>query len=179
MTVAESLQSEQKIVLIQGEYRVTDKPNVVLSTLLGSCVAMCLFDANAHVGGMNHFLLPGSEADEQTSTSLRYGVHAMELLVNDLLKSGARRQNLRAKLFGGARMLAGLTDLGARNAGFAENYLRRENIPMVGGSLRGDRGRRIEFWPFSGRTRQLLIGGPPKLERYPPVPDEHGAMELF
>lgn len=180
MTLLTRAAAEQKITVIQGEYRISSSPAIVLSTLLGSCVAMCLHDPVACVGGMNHFLLPGTDVPERDdSQSLRYGAYAMELLVNSLLIQGAKRPHLRAKLFGGARMLAGLTDLGSRNAEFAESYLRRENIPLVGGSLRGDRGRRIEFWPATGRTRQLLIGGTLAAERYPPPPVDVGAVELF
>ena len=157
MTATLALAAECRITIIQGEYQISTRPGLVLSTLLGSCVAMCLHDPIARMGGMNHFLLPGPDADD-CDGSLRYGAHAMELLVNGLLATGARRSQLRAKLFGGARMLAGLTDLGSRNADFAEDYLRREKIAYTGGSLRGDRGRRIEFWPHTGRTRQLLVG---------------------
>jgi chemotaxis protein CheD len=171
-------QVETKITILQGEYKISARADVILSTLLGSCVAMCLFDPVAQIGGLNHFLLPGCGSADEGDRSLRYGAYSMELLVNNLLALGASKHSLRAKLFGGARMLAGLTDLGARNADFAEQYLQRENIPLVGGSLRGDRGRRVEFWPFTGRTRQLLLGGALAPERYPAVPRE-SAVELF
>lgn len=166
--------------IIQGEYRISKRPDSVLTTLLGSCVAACIWDPVLQIGGMNHFLLPGTnDLRDDEAQSLRYGAYAMELLVNSLLAQGAKRQQLRAKLFGGARMLASLTDLGARNADFAERYLRQENIRLMGGSLRGDRGRRIEFWPVSGRTRQLLIGGEDVTERFQPMPSDHGSVELF
>lgn len=168
MIAAPAAAAERRIVVMQGKYQISARPEVVLSTLLGSCVAMCLHDPIAGVGGMNHFLLPGPDAADHAS-SLRYGAYAMELLVNGLLATGARRSQLRARLFGGARMLAGLTDLGARNAEFAETYLRRENIAYAGGSLRGDRGRRVEFWPHTGRTRQLLVGADFAPEPYAPV----------
>ncbi len=172
---------ERKILVVQGEYHISTRPDVVLSTLLGSCVSVCLRDPVAGVGGMNHFLLPGADCEDDGTGSVRYGAHAMELLVNGLLAQGARRARLEAKLFGGARMLAGLTDLGARNAEFAEHYVKRESIAFTGGSLRGDRGRRVEFWPCSGRTRQLWVGGNAPVfasERYTP-PAEQGAVELF
>jgi chemotaxis protein CheD len=140
--------SERRINIIQGEQYVDNDPATVLTTLLGSCVAACLWDPKAGVGGMNHFLLPGD----------RYGVHSMELLVNGLLRKGAQRDRLQAKLFGGARMIKGLTDVGELNAAFAERFLRAENIAIVGGSLRGETGRRIQFWPASGRARQILMG---------------------
>lgn len=170
---------ETKITVIQGEYRISERDDVVLSTLLGSCVAMCLFDPVAHIGGLNHFLLPGTGGQEESDRSLRYGAYSVELLVNGLLSKGASRTRLQAKLFGGARMLAGLTDLGHRNAEFAENYLKEENIPLIGSSLRGERGRRLEFWPYTGRTRQMLIGGSMPAERYTPAPRDTGSVELF
>src|ERR1700694_156612 len=112
--------ADRKITIIKGEYRISSSPNVVLSTLLGSCVAMCLHDPISGIGGMNHFLLPGTEGtSSDDSNSLRYGAYSMELLVNNLLAHGAKRHQLRAKLFGGAKMLSGLTDLGSRNAEFS------------------------------------------------------------
>jgi len=148
--------------IVQGEQHVDNDPATVLTTLLGSCVAACLWDPKAGVGGMNHFLLPGDRATAKTgmpeSEAMRYGVHSMELLVNGLLRKGAQRERLQAKLFGGARMIKGLTDVGELNAAFAERFLREENISIVGGSLRGESGRRIQFWPVSGRARQILMG---------------------
>src|SRR3954452_1218512 len=137
MSAALLASAERKVTVVQGEYRVSAQSDLVLSTLLGSCVAVCLRDPVAGVGGMNHFLLPGTEHAD--ASSLRYGSGAMELLVSALLANGAKRSRLEAKLFGGARMLAGLTELGARNADFAEDYLRRERIAHIGGSLRGER----------------------------------------
>jgi len=154
--------SERRINIIQGEQYVDNDPATVLTTLLGSCVAACLWDPKAGVGGMNHFLLPGDRAVAKMgmpeSEAMRYGVHSMELLVNGLLRKGAQRDRLQAKLFGGARMIKGLTDVGELNAAFAERFLRAENIAIVGGSLRGETGRRIQFWPASGRARQILMG---------------------
>ena len=89
--------------IIQGEYRVSNDPDVALTTLLGSCVAACIWDPVLHVGGMNHFLLPGDN-EQQIRDSERYGVHLMELLVNALFRQGASRQRLVAKLFGGANL---------------------------------------------------------------------------
>lgn len=148
---------ERRVHIIQGEYNVSDDPGVVLTTLLGSCVAACLRDPVAGVGGINHFLLPGQEDGAQRSADETYGVHLMELLVNGLLRRGARRERLEGKLFGGARTMDGLADIGARNAAFAERFLRHEGIRMSGGSLRGEHGRRIQFWPVSGRARQAFL----------------------
>ncbi|MDH6235247.1 chemotaxis receptor (MCP) glutamine deamidase CheD, partial [Mesorhizobium soli] len=94
----------QRITVMRGEFHVVDRPEVVLTTILGSCVAACLRDPYAGVGGMNHFLLPGTLGAARRDAE-RYGVHLMELLVNGLLARGAQRQRLEAKLFGGARTL--------------------------------------------------------------------------
>jgi chemotaxis protein CheD len=149
--------SFHRLHIVQGEQCVSDDPSAVLSTLLGSCVAACMRDAGAGIGGMNHFLLPGRQSQAGAAGSLSHGVHAMELLVNALLAKGARRDRLEAKLFGGASLMDGLTDIGALNAAFAEDFLKREGIAHVGGSLGGRQGRRIQFWPVSGRARQVLL----------------------
>ncbi|MAW78887.1 MAG: chemotaxis protein CheD [Parvularcula sp.] len=143
------------IHVIQGDFAVTNDANAVMTTILGSCVATCLFDPVVRVGGMNHFLLPGdvSKAGEMT-----FGVHAMELLINALLKKRADKYRLQAKLFGGARMIQGLSDIGAKNARFAREFLERENIPCVGESLGGTQARRIRFEPATGRARQRVMG---------------------
>ena len=175
--------AERRVNIVQGEFHVTDDPAIVLTTILGSCVAACLHDRVAGVGGMNHFLLPGSDGPGLPSAV--HGVHAMELLVNGLLQRGARRERMEAKLFGGARMLRGLTDVGSLNADFAERFARRERIAITGGSLRGERGRRIQYWPVAGRARQLALAGPEAAvfttERVRPSrqADEGGTLELF
>ena len=146
-----------RVHVVQGEHFVTDEPDAVLTTLLGSCVAACIRDPAAGVGGMNHFLLPGARSQMEDRQAWRQGVHAMELLVNALLQRGARRERLEAKLFGGARLLDGLTDVGRQNADFAERFLIDEGIRHVGGSLRGEHGRKIQYWPGCGRARQSLM----------------------
>ena len=171
----------RKIHVIQGQFHVADEDDVMLTTILGSCVAACIRDPLAGIGGMNHFLLPGETGDE----GLRYGVQSMELLVNALLRKGARRERLEVKLFGGAHLFDGLSDVGAQNAAFAERFLRDEGLTHVGGSLRGDRARRIQFWPVSGRARQILLAPTESrvfaAERRQPVagPEDAGALDLF
>ena len=140
LTVAASRVREKCINIVQGEQAILSDPDAVLSTLLGSCVAACLRDPVAGVGGMNHFLLPGDQFDTGGGGAERHGVHAMELLVNGLLRRGAARSRLEAKLFGGARIMSGLTDIGEKNATFAERFLRAEKISVVGGSLRATGG---------------------------------------
>jgi chemotaxis protein CheD len=141
---------------VQGEYRISGDPEELFSTLLGSCVAVCLWDPVARVGGMNHFLLPMGPQGA-TDGMTRYGVHAIEVLINGLLKRGARRDGLRAKLFGGARMSPRLRDIGTANASFARSYLSTEDIPCVAESLGGSSARRVVFRPTTGQVRQLLV----------------------
>lgn len=174
----------RRVNIVQGEHHVTDDPAIMVTTLLGSCVAACIRDPIAGIGGMNHFLLPGSGGE---GAAQRHGVHAMELLVNALLGHGARRERLEAKLFGGARLIEGLTDIGRQNADFAEMFLAREGIRLVGSSLRGEFGRKVQFWPVSGRARQSLMEKEVRnrifeTERHLrplPAAQEDGSVELF
>jgi len=150
----------RRVNIIQGEFKVLSDPNAVLTTILGSCVAACLRDPIAGVGGMNHFLLPGSaSAMSGGGDATRYGVHLMELLINGLLKQGARRDRLEAKVFGGAKTIATFSNVGEQNAAFAMQFLRDEGINVVGSSTGGDHGRKLEFWPVSGRARQYPLTG--------------------
>lgn len=176
--------------VVQGEQHVDNDPHTLLTTILGSCIAACIWDPVRGIGGMNHFLLPGEENQtpdpRSPASSARYGVYAMELLVNALLRRGARRESLQAKLFGGARIIRGLTDIGHMNATFAERFLQAEGIPLAGGSLRGNQGRRIQFWPTTGRARQVLLR-PDTVTVFQTeyqvsvskVPVQTGAVELF
>jgi len=183
LRVRRAMADGEVVHIVQGEQYVSEDPNVVIATLLGSCVAGCLRDPIARVGGMNHFLLPGGEGARE---DIGFGVHAMELLVNALLAHGARRERIEAKLFGGSCVVAGLTSVGEKNARFAEEFLRREGIRHIGGSLRGDSGRRLQYWPVSGRARQVFMGSTaPELiarETRPvatPKTEDAGALELF
>jgi chemotaxis protein CheD len=173
----------RRVNVVQGEYNVSADPSVVFTTILGSCVAACIRDPVAGVGGLNHFLLPGNDNSDRTTEVERYGVHLMELLVNGLMKMGARRDRLEAKLFGGAKMMERLSDIGKLNASFAERFLQHEGIRMVGGSLGGEQGRRIQFWPVSGRARQFMMPLDRTFVNAPPVkvpaPASAGEVELF
>jgi chemotaxis protein CheD len=174
--------SARRVHVIQGEYKVSNDPDVVLSTILGSCVAACMRDPVAGVGGMNHFLLPGNGASPASgSEASRYGVNLMELLINGLLKAGARRDRLEAKIIGGAKTIATFSNIGEQNAIFAEKFLKDEGIKIVGINVGGDNGRKLEYWPVSGRARQIPLTGaetrktvaaeqaPPKPETRKPV----------
>ena len=141
--------------VVQGEFRVSKDPAIAMSTILGSCVSVALFDDAAGVGGINHFLLPAS--GERGNTELRYGAMANELLINELLKLGASRSHIRAKLFGGANVVARLGDVGSRNVSFARDYMRREGIPVEELDVGGTQARRLQFHPTSGKSRVFKV----------------------
>ena len=171
---------ERRVHVGQGDHHVSSDPDVVLTTVLGSCVALCLRDPEAGVGGMNHFLLPEG-AGAESGAGRRYGAYLMEVLINDVLKAGGRRDRLEAKLFGGGRMFDSLSDVGAANADFAEKFLADEGIPVVSRSLRGAGGRRIHYWPVSGRARQRVVTDGAILPPATPPPPSvaTGDLELF
>ncbi len=140
--------------ILPGEYYFTCK-DMLIVTVLGSCVAACIRDRVTGIGGMNHFMLPASgDLDSPVSASMRYGTYAMEVLINELLKSGARRENLEAKVFGGGNVLAGFTSMnvGQRNAQFVREYLRAENIRVVAEDLNDIHPRKVYFFPRSGKV---------------------------
>lgn len=143
------------VYLKPGEYYVS-RSQTVISTVLGSCVSACLFDPVNHVMGMNHFLLSGEHPPPNGPliyTDMgRYGVHSMELLINRLLKYGAERKYIKAKVFGGARLLLSSTpkntflNVGEVNSRFVRNFLIREQIPILAADLEGNQGRVVRFY---------------------------------
>jgi chemotaxis protein CheD len=143
----------EAIKLMPGEYYVT-KRDMVLVTVLGSCVAACIRDRVTGVGGMNHFMLPDDKSESPVAAGARYGSYAMETMINQLLKAGAKRSNLEAKLFGGGNVLRGftVTNIGERNVEFALEYLKKDNIRLVAKSLLDIYPRKIYFFPASGQV---------------------------
>lgn len=141
--------------ILPGEYYYTGK-DMLIVTVLGSCVSACIRDRVTGVGGMNHFMLPdgGGDADSPISASARYGTYAMEILINDLLKAGARRENLEAKVFGGGNVLSGFTSInvGERNAQFVRNFLKVENIRIVAEDLNDIHPRKVYYFPRTGKV---------------------------
>ncbi len=173
-----SARTSKTVTVVQGDYAVSADPHVVMSTVLGSCVAVCLYDQKIGVGGMNHFLLASSGTAK--SDDLKYGVNAMELLINRVLRAGGDRRNLQAKLFGGARMTDHSRDIGRSNADFALEFLEREGIACVSQSLGGDKARRVQFTPTTGAARQLQVVGPaPDIAPVKRPPPQNSDITLF
>lgn len=147
--------NSQAVKLLPGEYYVTDK-DLLLVTVLGSCVAACIRDCYSGIGGMNHFMLPdvGGDVGSPLNASARYGTYAMEILINQLLKLGARRCNLEAKVFGGGNVLDGLTvaNVGQRNADFVLKFLQTEKIRIVAQDLVDIFPRKVYFFPKSSKV---------------------------
>ncbi|MGZ8271687.1 MAG: chemoreceptor glutamine deamidase CheD [Methylophilus sp.] len=139
-----------------GEYYYTDK-NMLIVTVLGSCVSACIRDKVSGIGGMNHFMLPDSakaDKDNPVSESMRYGTYAMEVLINQLLRNGARRENLEAKIFGGGNVLRSFTtnNVGDRNAEFVKKYLKDEGIKVTGEDLLDIYPRKVYYFPKTGKV---------------------------
>ncbi len=139
-----------------GEYYFTDK-DMVIVTVLGSCVSACIRDSKTGIGGMNHFMLPdGATADKDSpvSESMRYGTYAMEVLINQLLRNGARRENLEAKIFGGGNVLKSFTtmNVGDRNAIFVRKFLKEERIKVTGEDLLDIYPRKVYYFPKTGKV---------------------------
>ncbi|QXL84279.1 chemoreceptor glutamine deamidase CheD [Comamonas sp. NLF-1-9] len=138
------------VKVLPGEYFVSNE-NLVVQTVLGSCIAACLWDSRSRVGGLNHFMLPeGSGADQ----SGRYGSYAMELLINEMMKLGARRETLQAKIFGGGQVMANFTamNVGERNTAFVQNYLATERIPIIAQDVLDIYPRKVAFFPATGKA---------------------------
>ena len=142
--------------ILPGEYYFTNK-DMLIVTVLGSCVSACIRDRVSGLGGMNHFMLPdggGGDVNSPVSASARYGTYAMEILINDLLKAGARRENMEAKVFGGGAVLRGFTaiNVGERNAAFVLSYLRAEKMRVVAEDLNDIHPRKVYFFPRTGKV---------------------------
>lgn len=153
---------QDRIHITQGEWAVGNAPDRIISTILGSCVSCCIWDPIAAVGGMNHMLLTVSSASKAACNLA--GINAMELLINDIMKLGGRRDRLHAKAFGGARMVAGLSEIGKLNSDFTLDFLKKEGIHCEGYSLGGISARHVMFWPATGRVMQKIRPDAPNEE---------------
>lgn len=174
-----------------GEVHAAREPTVV-QTVLGSCIAVCLFDPEARVGGMNHFMLPEQALDDPSANSARYGVHAMELLIGAIQKLGGRRHRLRAKVFGGGHVLriaASEDGVPARNIAFIDAFLRDEELTVAARDVGGQQARRVLLETDTGRVlvkrlgrreqREVQVVERTGRERIQRVPLAAGAVELF
>lgn len=171
-----------RITVLQGQARVSAGPRVEFSTVLGSCVSTCLYDPEAMLGGMNHFLLAEPAGDRSAGIDEHYGVYLMEVLINEMLAYGATKQRLRAHLYGGANMRAGMIHIGTMNAEFARRFLERERIVLAKADLGGTCARRVDFRPASGQVRCRIVdpGQAPDPARPAPAPHSGGGeVELF
>ncbi len=138
------------VKVLPGEYYVSNE-DLVIMTVLGSCIAACIWDGRARAGGMNHFMLPDGDSADGFG---RYGSYAMELLINEMLKKGARRESMQAKVFGGAQVMAGFTtmNVGERNTKFVLDYLATERIPVVSQDVLDIHPRKVCFFPVTGKA---------------------------
>lgn len=154
---------ERQVSIIHpGEYFSSDE-DIIISTILGSCIAVAMYDPNLHLGGLNHFMLPGElhgRAFYQEESG-RYGMFAMELLINDLIKKGARRDKLVAKVFGGGHVLSSTTSgsIPDSNIRFALDFLETERITIVSQDVGGTEARKVMFFPRTARVLLKRFGG--------------------
>lgn len=142
------------IKIISGECVVTDDPNIMLETILGSCVAACIRDPMLCVGGMNHFLLPSTsqETDQNSGDALRYGAFAMERLINEILKRGGVKSRLEVKLFGGGNVIKSGMMIGDKNAQFVRRFMAAEGLTIAGEDLGDSCPRRVHYYPGTGKV---------------------------
>ncbi len=150
------------VKILPGEYFVSDE-GIVIMTVLGSCIAACIWDPKVRVGGMNHFMLPEGGGD----TSGRYGSYAMELLINEMIKLGARRETMQAKVFGGGQVMHSFTSMnvGERNTQFVLDYLQTERIAVVSKDVLDIHPRKVCYFPATGKAmvKRLAHSHPEKL----------------
>lgn len=139
------------VQVLPGELHVTDE-EVVISTVLGSCVSACVRDTVRGIGGINHFMLPNVLRGD-AGDSARYGVYALEVLVNQVLGSLGKRANLEVKVFGGGRVIDGAGDVGRGNIDLVRKFFAAENIPIHSEDLGDTFARRVRYWPKSGRAQ--------------------------
>ncbi len=152
------------VKILPGEYFVSDE-NIIITTVLGSCIAVCLWDEQRKISGMNHFMLPGTQDD----ISGRYGSYAMELLINAMMKKGAMRSRLQAKIFGGGKVVDSLNrlNIGEKNTQFAIDYLKTEHIPIVTRDVLGPYPRRVVMLANTGKVmvKRMSANDPEKIEK--------------
>lgn len=147
------------VKIYPGGYYVTRHPGDVLMTLLGSCVAACIRDPVAGIGGMNHFMLPDSDTGDWggLSAATRYGNFAMETVINEIMSRGGRRDRLEIKLFGGGNVLVSSSRIGSKNVEFIRSYIFEEQLNVAAEDLGGSLGRRIHYFPETGKVMRKMF----------------------
>jgi chemotaxis protein CheD len=175
-----------KTMIAQGEYAVSTDPSVLYSAVLGSCVAVCVYDSGVGVGGMNHILLPGGTNAGGYDENRRFGAYLMELLLNGMYSLGARRNHMEFKVFGGSKIFDARFNPGDLNIRFVEGFLGNEGFKIEASSLGGTVGRRVEFSPVTGKVRMRFISDGKSLPeavraepKRPPAPAHSGELDLF
>jgi chemotaxis protein CheD len=144
--------------ILPGEFYVT-KSDEIITTVLGSCISVCVHDLSAGIGGMNHFMLPISKSGgwkgtkDPTSAENRYGNFAMEHMINELLKYGAVRENLEVKVFGGGQIISKFTHIGEKNIEFIHLYLNEEKLRLTNEDVGGEFARKVVYFPVTGKVR--------------------------
>jgi chemotaxis protein CheD len=143
----------EAVKVLPGEYFVHDE-DILIMTTLGSCIAACLWDRQAKVGGLNHFMLPDGQGQGSAASGGRYGSFAMELLINEMMKKGAQRSTMEAKVFGGGQVVSGMNSMnvGERNTAFVLDYLKTERIQVVSKDVLDIYPRKVCFLPASGKA---------------------------
>ncbi len=147
------------IKVLPGQQLITREEDEIIATVLGSCVAACIWDPEVGVGGLNHFMLPHDDEGlwSGASLALRYGNHAMDSLINALIKAGAEKHRMQCKFFGGGNVISGMSGVGDKNSRFAREYAEIERLNVVTFDLGGTQGRRIMFDPTTGRAWRKLL----------------------
>ncbi|UEM22367.1 chemotaxis protein [Skermanella mucosa] len=147
------------VKVLLGEHKITQRPDEMLVTTLGSCIAACVRDPILGLGGMNHFLLPEAPAgnDGGVNAAARYGGVAMERLINEILRRGGRRDRLEVKVFGGAKVIASSNPIGRRNAEFVLGFIAAEGLTLAAQDLGGTLARRVHYFPNTGKVMRRLI----------------------
>jgi chemotaxis receptor (MCP) glutamine deamidase CheD len=176
MSRASRRSAVSEVTIYVGGVHASSEPAVV-KTLLGSCVAVCLWDPETRIGGMNHFLLPRALNDTRDDPA-RFGVHAMDLLIGEMQKAGADRRRLLAKVFGGAHVLAVPEDedgVPSQNITFALEFLRRDSFRITGYDLGGYQARRVHFHTESGRAFVQRVASATALSRVAAAEQRHAS----
>ncbi len=180
----------EAVKVLPGEFYVADEDLLVMTTL-GSCIAACLWDREKRVGGMNHFLLPDTGQGSASADSGRYGSFAMDLLIGEMVKRGATRSTMEAKVFGGGAVISGMNtiNVGERNTKFVLDYLRTERITVVSKDVMDIYPRKVCFLPDSGKamvkrlasanTEALAAQERAALNKAAPVIGNGGSVDLF